>query len=70
MVINKTQRNSSNYPDTFQDGNKTLCVQTEITDGFNNFFVGKGPSLASNIPSCDCKIHDYLGESNNHSMYL
>ena len=69
-VINKTKSNDSNFPDTFQDGDKTLCDKSKIAEGFYKFFVGIVPSLASNIPSCNGKIQDYLDESNKYSMYL
>ena len=43
-----------------------------IANGFNNYFVNVGPSLADNIPATDTQFSQYLSASTNvkNSLFL
>ena len=48
QVINR--KKSSNIHDKFMHNNKVITDPKTIADGFNNYFVNIGPTLASKIP--------------------
>lgn len=52
------------------DENITVSDPYEIANGFNNFFINAGPSLAANIPFCEGNVCDYLCDKQANSMYL
>ena len=41
-----------------------------MADGFNNFFVNVGPTLASKIPNSDVDPLTYMNQRNEHSIIL
>ncbi len=49
MLHNK--RKVVNYPNTYKNGDIVVNDETNIANGFNDFFVNIGPSLAKNIHS-------------------
>ena len=60
------------YPDRFQRNGKILTNKLDIANGFNEFFVNVGPSLASKIksPSSLSHIFDYTKIRNDKSMFI
>ena len=52
-IMNKNRSNSVNARFKFQDCSFTTDKQL-ISAGFNEFFVGIGPSLAKKIPPSEC----------------
>ncbi|PIK60466.1 putative RNA-directed DNA polymerase from mobile element jockey-like [Apostichopus japonicus] len=62
-VINevlKKDRKKSSYPSVFKDGDHETSDDQDYANGFNDFFINLGPSLASKI--------SHTAKSNNH-MY-
>ena len=49
-----------NLPDVFSHQGKSFTGNREIANGFNNFFTGVGPNLASKIPSSNKSPREYL----------
>ena len=51
---------------------ETITGDENIANGFNNYFVNVGPSLADNIPATDIHFSQYLSDSTNvkNSLFL
>ena len=52
----------TSFPKFFKVNGTTISDKNEIADGFNNFFLNIGPTLANNIvpPSGDESIFAYM----------
>ena len=52
--------------------NRSFTGDEHIANGFNNYFVNVGPSLADNIPANDTQFSQYLSASINvkNSLFL
>ena len=61
---------STNYPQSFIDKSNTITNLNEIANGFNDFFVNIGPSLASEIKTTDTVPADEWGFCNPNSLFL
>lgn len=59
IVGGKKHRES--IPEYFKHNNKILSDSMEIAEGFNKFFSGIGPELASSIQKSNKNFQDYLG---------
>ena len=71
MILLERKGNVRCMPNEFVSNNKLIKGHRNIANGFNDFFVNIGPSLASKIPVHEnVKIHDYLNEQNLHTMFL
>ena len=60
------------YPDQFQRNGKILTNKLDIANGFNEFFVNVGPSVANKIKSPSNKFHIfyYMKSRNDKSMFI
>ena len=70
-IMNRKKCVSSN-PNKFVDKNgKFIIDKAKIANGFNDFFVNVGPTLANGIiNNTNSNIHDFLNERNNNSIFL
>ena len=68
-IINKNRSNSVNARSKLQDGSLTTDKQL-ISERFNEFFVGIGPSLAKKIPPQNVSPSKFMGAKELHSIYL
>ena len=50
--------------------NREITDPQTIADGFNNYFVNIGPTLASKIPDNDVSQKKYLPENIKTSLFL
>ena len=68
-ILNKTQKAKNPLPEelTDKDGN-SLTKQNHVANRLNDFFVKKGPNLASKIKSSNVKIDRFLKHRNRHSF--
>ena len=57
-----TKKSSHDIPSTFYDGNMSYTGTKDIAEGFNEFFVNVGPSLAEVIPNTDVNYESYLSD--------
>ena len=64
-VIGNRKRQKDSLPDFFIENNSILNDPLSISNGFNDFFVGIGPKLASEIPPSNKQFSDYLGTAND-----
>ena len=68
--INKNKQVSC-LPKCFKANNVEVSENKDIANGFNNFFVNVGPSLAKSIPECDGKsFYDYMVNGVQSSMFM
>ena len=49
----------------FENTGDSITRDVNIANGFNNYFVKVGPSLANNIPATDINFSQYLSASTN-----
>ena len=64
-------KSRSSLPKCFKVNNVEINDSEEIANGFNNFFVNVGPSLAENIPKSDeDSFKDYIQYKSGYSMFL
>ena len=56
----------------FEKNCEPITGNENIANGFNNYFVNVGPSLADNIPATDTHFSQYLSDSTNvkNSLFL
>ena len=56
----------------FEKNGEPITGNENIANGFNNYFVNVGPSLADNIPATDTHFSQYLSDSTNvkNSLFL
>ena len=59
-IIGSKKRKVS-LPDYFNNNGKFITECAEIAEGFNDFFSGIGPELASSITPCNKAFSDYIG---------
>ena len=75
-ILNKIIKKGSlsiNYPLCFIDKGETISHLNDIANGFNDFFVNIGPTLASDIVISDTEPYmpaDEWGFSNPNSLFL
>lgn len=73
-VLNKlinSKCSNSGLPNSFTHNDKVISDKKEIANGFNNFFVNVGPSLAGKItPPESGNVNDYLKGEYINSMFL
>ena len=50
--------------------NRVITDPKAISDGFNNYFVDIGPTLASKIPNNNISHRRFLPENLNFSLFL
>jgi len=62
-LIKKSKNKNHSLPSFFKDENRDYTNFSEITEGFNSFFVNVGPRLANEIPNCESHFKDYMGEA-------
>ena len=67
QLINKNKKTHS-IPNLFTDDNRSYENFQDICEGFNNFFINVGPSLADEIPFCENDFNDYLGVPVNENF--
>ena len=63
-------KSQATFPRCFNSNNVEVVKNQDIANGFNQFFVGVGPSLAKNIPDCDNSFRDYFTNRSELSMFL
>ena len=68
QVINR--KKSSKIHDKFMHNNKVNTDPKTIADGFNNYFVNIGPTLASKIPDNNVSHRQFLSDSIKPSLFL
>ena len=49
----------------FENKCESITGDENIANGFNNYFVNVGPSLANKIPATDTHFSQYLSDSTN-----
>ena len=56
----------------FENKSESITGDEHIANGFNNYFVNVGPSLADNTPATDTQFSQYLSASTNvkNSLFL
>ena len=56
----------------FENKSESITGDEHIANGFNNYFVNVGPSLANNIPSTDTQFSQDLSDSTDvkNSLFL
>ena len=55
-------------PEYFQKGETKITGTKNISEEFNNFFTGIGPTLAEKIPNSKTHFSSYLGEKVSHNF--
>ena len=70
-IINKKKK-TMQVGNEFENKSESITGDEHIANGFNNFFVNVGPSLADNIPATDTQLSQYLSASTNvkNSLFL
>ena len=59
------------FKDTwYMHNNKVITDPKTIADGFNNYFVNIGPTLASKIPDNNVSHRQFLSDSIKPSLFL
>ena len=61
-------KNVSDIPKSFVSNEKILSGSLEIAEGFNDFFINIGPSLAKTIPKSKKHFSEYLNEPCNENF--
>ena len=64
----KKHKVQNDVPSIFFNENNSFSGLSEITNGFNDFFVNVGPNLASKIPQSEKSFEDYLGPPSNNTF--
>ena len=75
MTLNgliKNKASSSSYPEEFNCNGNVIKGSKNIADGFNDFFVNVGPTLAKKIkdPPNNMHVYDFMKNSVNKTMFL
>ncbi len=70
-IIN-TKKKTMQVGNEFENKGESITGDENIANGFNNYFVNVGPSLADNIPDTDTQFSQYLSASTNvkNSLFL
>ena len=70
-IINKKKKTML-LGNEFEKNGEPITGNENIANGFNNYFVNVGPSLADNIPATDTHFLQYLSDSTNvkNSLFL
>ena len=70
-IINKKKKTML-LGNEFEKNGEPITGNENIANGFNNYFVNVGPSLAYNIPVTDTHFSQYLSDSTNvkNSLFL
>ena len=70
-TINKKKK-TMQIGNEFENRGEFITGDENIANGFNNYFVNVGPSLANNIPSTDIHFSQDLSDSTNvkNSLFL
>ena len=70
-IINKKKKTML-LGNEFEKNGEPITGNENIANGFNNYFVNVGPSLADNIPATDTHFSQYLSDSTNvtNSLFL
>ena len=68
QVINR--KKGSKINEKFMHNNRVIIDPKAISDGFNNYFVNIGPTLASKIPNNNISHRRFLPENLNFSLFL
>ena len=66
--IIKSKKSEGDLPNTFYDGNISYNGTKDIAEGFNEFFVNIGPSLADTIPVSNVPFESYLNPPVNEKF--
>ena len=64
------QKKGSKIHDQFIHYNEEITDPKAIADGFNNYFVNIGPTLASKIPNSNLSHRQFRPEILNFSLFL
>ena len=67
-ILNKKRESTKSK--VFNHNGKLLTRKMDIANGFNNYFVQTGPTLADNIPVVNRDALSYLGRRNVHTLFL
>lgn len=62
-IIGANRSTDSSLPLSVTHDGQTYSSESEIADGFNNYFVNVGPQLASNIPSANKQFESYIKQT-------
>ena len=70
-IINKKKK-TMQVGHEFENKGESITGDEHIANGFNDYFVNVGPSLADNIPATDTQFSQYLSASTNvkNSLFL
>ena len=70
-IINKKKK-TMQVGNEFENKGESITGDENIANGFNNYFVNVGPSLANKIPATDTHFSQYLSDSTNvkNSLFL
>ena len=64
------QKKGSKINENFIHNNRVITDPKAISDGFNNYFVNIGPTLASKISNNNISHRRFLPENLNFSLFL
>ena len=59
-----TKKQKDQIPDFFRQNGQFISEYLEIANGFNKFFTGIGPQLASETGNSDINFQSFMGEEN------
>lgn len=62
--------NKSQFPSFFTVGPRVVSDIKDIANGFNNYFINVGQTLASKIPATNTTYSEYLGTNINSNFFL
>ena len=68
-IINKKKK-TKQVGNEFENKCESITGEENIANGFNNYFVNVGPSLANKIPATDTQFSQYLSDSTNVKSLL
>ena len=68
----KKSKQSSTYPESFDDNGKCVSDKNVVVNKFNQYFVNVGVDLANKIPvpKQNKSFHDYMPKTNECNLFL
>ena len=64
------KKKSSKIHEKFIHNDKEITDPKALADGFNNYFINIGPTMASKIPNSNRSHRRFLPENLNFSLFL
>ena len=61
--VTNTHKRGESIPNFFRQNGEIIAGTAEIAEGFNTFFAGIGPKLASEIPESNKDFTEFMGPS-------